>query len=105
MALVPPPTQAISKSGSRSSCSRICRARLVADDAVKIPHHHRIRMRAVGRAQNIMRGADIGHPVAHRFVDRFLQGLLAGRHRHDLRAEHLHARHIQRLPLQSTSPM
>ena len=46
-----------------------------------------------------MRVADVRHPVAHRLVDGLLQRLLAGVHRHHLRAEHLHAIHIQRLPL------
>ena len=73
-------------------------ARFVADDALEIAHHHRIRMRAVSGAENVMRGADVGDPIAHRFVDGFLQGFLAGLHRHDFRAEHFHAEDIQRLP-------
>ena len=56
-------------------------------------------MRAVGRAEDVMRGADVGDPVAHGLVDRFLERLLAGLHGHDLRAEHFHAIHIQFLPL------
>ncbi len=99
MAFEPPPTQAMSRSGRRFSCSRICRARFVADDALEIAHHHRIRMRAVGGAENVMRGADVRDPVAHGFVDGFLQGLLPGVHRHDFRAEHFHAIDVQRLPL------
>ena len=75
------------------------RARLVADDALEIPHHHRIRMRAIGRAEDVMRAADVRHPVAHRLVDGFLQGLLPRLHRHHFRAEHFHAVHIQFLPL------
>jgi hypothetical protein len=89
----------MSRSGKRSSFSRICRARFVADDALEIPHHHRIRMRAVGRAEDVMRAADVRDPVAHRFVDGFLQGLLARVNRHDFRAEHLHAIHVEHLAL------
>ena len=99
MAFEPPPTQAMSKSGRRSSCSNICRARFVADDALKIPHHHGIRMRAVSGAENVMRVADIGDPIAHGFVDGFLQGFLPGVNGHDFRAEHLHAIDVQFLPL------
>ena len=47
-------------------------ARFDADDALKITHHHRIWVRAEDRAQYIMSGAHIRHPIAHRFVDRFL---------------------------------
>ena len=47
--------------------------RFVADDALKIAHHDRIRMRAVSGAEDVMRGADVGDPIAHRFVDGFLQ--------------------------------
>ena len=56
MALLPPPTQANTASGKRPSASRIWRARFVADHAVKIAHHHGIRMRAERRAEQIMRG-------------------------------------------------
>jgi len=59
---------------------------LVTDDTLKIPHHHRIRMRAVGRAENVMRAADVRHPIAHCLVHRLLERLLPGGHRHHLRA-------------------
>ena len=56
-------------------------------------------MRAIDRAEDVMRGADVGDPVAHGFVDGFLERLLAGVDRHDFRAEHFHAIDVQRLPL------
>src|SRR5665213_3306880 len=74
------------------------RARLVADDALEIPHHHRIRMCAVSRAENVVRATDIRDPVAHRLVDGFLQSFLSRVHRHDFRAEHFHAINIEDLP-------
>ena len=46
MALLPPPTQAISTSGSRPVACLIWRARLLTDDRLKVAHDHRIRMRA-----------------------------------------------------------
>ena len=54
MALLPPPTQAMSGSGRRPSASRICRAGFLADDAVEIAHHHagRDASRARSRAGN-----------------------------------------------------
>ncbi len=74
-------------------------AGFVADDALEIAHHQRIGMRAIDRAEDVMRGADVGDPVAHGFVDGFLERLLAGVDGHDLRAEHFHAINIERLPL------
>ena len=56
-------------------------------------------MRAVSRAENVMRAADVRDPVAHGFVDGFLQRLLARVNRHDFRAEHFHAIDVERLPL------
>ena len=73
-------------------------ARFIADHALEIPDHHRIRMRAIRRAEDVMRAADIRHPVAHRLVHRLLQGLLPGGHRDHLGSEHLHAMHVERLP-------
>ena len=75
------------------------RACFVADDALKIPHHHRIGMRTVSRAENVMRAAEVRHPVAHGFVDGFLQSFLSRVNRHDFRAEHFHAIHVEFLPL------
>src|SRR5262245_2130217 len=36
--------------------------RLVADDAVKIADHHRVRVRAVSGAQDVMSRSHVGHP-------------------------------------------
>jgi hypothetical protein len=84
MAFEPPPTQASS---------------LVADHALEIADHDRIRVRAVGRAEYVMRAADVRDPVAHRLVDRFFQSLLPRLHGHDFRTEHVHAIDIEPLPL------
>ena len=46
-----------------------------------------------------MRAAEVRHPVAHGFVDGFLQRFLARVNRHDVRAEHFHAINIEFLPL------
>src|ERR1043165_2025912 len=64
---------------------------------MKVPDHQRIRMRAVSCAQNVMSAADIGDPIAHRFVDCFFQSSLTRLYGHDFRAEHFHAKDIEAL--------
>jgi hypothetical protein len=70
-------------------------AGFVADNALEISDHHRVGMRAVRGAQNVMSGADIGDPIAHGFVDRFLKRFLAGMNGDDFGAQHAHAKDIQ----------
>ena len=72
-------------------------AGFAADDGLKIADHRRIRMRAENGAEKIVRGADVGDPVAHGFVDGVFQGAAAGIDADDLRAEHAHARNVERL--------
>ena len=74
-------------------------ARLLADHALEIAHHRRIGMRPGGRADAIERVLDIGDPITQRFVHRVFQRARAGLHRHDFRAEHVHAEDIGFLPL------
>src|SRR5712671_4583894 len=59
-------------------------ARLIADHALKIANHNRIRMSAIGSAQDVMGRTDIGDPVAHGFVDGLLECLLTGSHGDDI---------------------
>src|ERR1700736_785551 len=73
--------------------------RFDSDDELKISDHHRVRMRAERRTQYIMSGPHIRDPIAHRFVDRFLERGLTSSDRHDFRAEEFHARDVERLPL------
>ena len=75
IALEPPPTHAMTASGWRPACSRHLRHALVADHALEIAHHHRVRMRAGDGADDVERVLDVGHPVAHRLVERVLQRL------------------------------
>ena len=46
-----------------------------------------------------MRCRDIGDPVTHRLVDGIFERLTSGFNRDDGRAEQLHTRNVQRLPL------
>ncbi len=55
-------------------------------------------MRAEHRAQYIMSGAHVRDPIAHRFVDCFLERGLAGGDWNNFRSEKFHARDVQRLP-------
>ena len=73
-------------------------AGLVANNSVEVADHDRIRMRAVGGAEDVVGAADVGHPVAHGLVDGFLERLLAGMHGHHVSAQHLHAVDVQLLP-------
>ena len=60
-------------------------AALFADHAVKVAHHHGEWMRTERGADNVVRGADVGHPVAHRLVHGFLERALARQKRRALR--------------------
>src|SRR5438046_7171421 len=44
-------------------------ASFASDDRLKLTNHQRVRMRSEHRAEEIVRIADIGHPIAHRLVD------------------------------------
>ena len=55
-------------------------------------------MRAQRRAQQVMRGLDVGHPVAHGFADGVLQRPAAGGDADHLRAQQAHAEDVEALP-------
>ena len=75
IALLPPPTQAITASGWRPICVRHLHQALVADDALEVAHHHRVRVRAGDGADDVEGVLDVRHPVAHRLVERVLERL------------------------------
>ncbi len=54
-------------------------------------------MRADDRAEDVVRGLDARHPVAHRFVDGVAQRARAAGDRPHLGAQQLHAEHVGRL--------
>ena len=97
MALEPPPTQAITTSGSRP-VARALLPGLQADHPLEVPDHHRERVRAADRADAVVRVPDRRHPVAEGLVHRVLQRPGAGGDRDDLGAEHPHPGDVQRLP-------
>src|ERR1035438_1239524 len=53
-------------------------ASFASNDAVEVAHHGRIGMRSKHAAQQVMRGADVGDPVPHGFVDGVFQGARSG---------------------------
>ena len=72
------------------------RAGLVADYALKILHHRRVRVGPDRRANEIKErgvGAERGKRGVYRLLKRFLAIL----HRHHVRAKRLHTQHIRRL--------
>jgi len=68
-----------------------------ADHALKIANHRGIGMARPGRSREIVRGADVGDPIAHGFVDGILSVPAAGIDTDDLRAEHAHTRDVEGL--------
>jgi hypothetical protein len=75
------------------------RARFLSGYGVEVAHHRGKRMRAHDAADDVMRVAHIGDPVAHRFIGGVLQSLRTARHGNDARAEQLHAKDVERLTL------
>ena len=56
-------------------------------------------MRSEHRAEQVVRVADVGDPVAHRLVDGVLQRAAAGIDAQHLGAEQTHPEDVQRLPI------
>jgi hypothetical protein len=73
------------------------RAGLVADHSLEVSDEGRVRRRADHRADHVMRGGDVGDPVADRGADRLLQGPGARLHWGHLGAQQTHALHVRRL--------
>ncbi len=80
MALLPPPTHAMTASGRRPICARHCSRASLPMTRLELAHHQRIRMRAERRAQQVVRVVGTRHPVAHGLVDGVLQRPAAGIH-------------------------
>src|SRR6266404_686566 len=72
-------------------------ASFASDDAMKIAHHGRIGMRAENAAQQVVRGANVGDPVAHGFVDGVLEGARTGIDAANFGAEQTHAEDVKLL--------
>ena len=72
-------------------------AGLAADDRLEVAHHGGIGSRADHRADDVVGGLHVGHPVADGLVGGVLERAAAGGDRQDLRAQQPHAEHVQLL--------
>ncbi len=73
------------------------RGGLVAEDPLEVAHDRRVGVRAHRRAEDVVGRLDVRDPVAHRLVDRVLEGRRAARDRPDLGAEGAHPEDVRRL--------
>ncbi|MFM1944508.1 MAG: hypothetical protein RI897_3490 [Verrucomicrobiota bacterium] len=72
-------------------------AGFVTDDALEVTDHNGVGVGAVGGTEDIVGMAYVGDPIAHGFVDSFLEGLLTGADGDDFGAEHFHAVDVEGL--------
>jgi hypothetical protein len=68
-----------------------------ADNRLQACHHIRIRMRAYGRADNIISVGRMATPVADRFVGCVFQGHVSGSNGNNGSSQHFHFLHIDML--------
>src|SRR5262249_49788520 len=73
------------------------RARLVTDDGVEIAHHGGIRVRSQHAAEQVMRGADVGHPVAHSLIDGIFERSRTRLYAANLSTQQPHTENVQLL--------
>src|SRR5690606_26555692 len=84
--------------GLRTCVDRHLFQAFLANDRLEVAHHHGVRVRAGNGTDDVEGRFDVGHPVAHSFIERVLQGTRARVYRHDLRTQQLHAVNVRRLP-------
>src|SRR2546428_10651925 len=72
---------------------------LSADDALKVSHDRRVRMRAHDASEEIVRGLDVRHPIPQSLADGVLQRLATLFDAMHRRAEEPHPKHVQGLTL------
>src|ERR1035437_5921120 len=83
----------------RQSSFRLHKLRrgFVADDTLEVTHDLRIRVRTHSRTQAVVRGFDVGAPVAQRLADGVLEGPRAAVDRADFGAQGLHPENVRGL--------
>ena len=77
---------------------------LAADHGLKVAHHRRVGVGTGDRADDVEGVVDVGDPVAHRLVERVLQGLGARLHADHLGTEQAHAVDVRLLPRHVDGP-
>ena len=102
---IPVETSLLSPGASSSGSSRQAReaaqhllARLAPDHALQVAHKRRKGRRARRGADQVVRGAHVGDPVAHGFVDGIFKRALPRIHAAHLRSQQPHAENVQFLP-------
>src|SRR5438874_4305113 len=70
-------------------------ARFASNAAVKVAHHHWIRMSSQNGTQQIVGATDVGYPVTHCFVYRIFECAGTGAHRPYFCSEQTHAEDVQ----------
>src|SRR5215213_6813282 len=73
-------------------------ARFPPDDRLEVADHHRVRVHADDRADDVERVPDVSNPVADRLVGRILERPGARADRTYFRTKELHAKDVRRLP-------
>ena len=63
----------------------------LADHALEVAHHHGVGVRARHGTDDVKSIVDIGHPVAHGFIQRVFQGFAATGHWHHRGTQQFHA--------------
>ena len=71
----------------------------VANDTLEIANHHGVGVRTGHRANDVEGVVDIGHPVAHGFIQSIFERTAARGHGHHGGAQKFHAVHIGALTL------
>ncbi len=72
-------------------------ARFGADDALEVAHDGRVGVRPQRRAEQIVRRAHVGHPIADGLVDGVFEGFAAALDPDHLSAQQPHAKDVGRL--------
>jgi hypothetical protein len=70
---------------------------LEPDHPLKVAHHQRKWMRPSRGTEAVVRLVGVGHPIPERLVDRVLERLGAGLHRHHFGSKQPHPGDVQRL--------
>ena len=68
--------------------------RFSPDDALEVAHDGGVRVRAQRRAEQVMSGLHVGHPVTDGLIDRVLQGAASTIYRMNFGAQQLHSEDV-----------
>src|SRR6266852_3558619 len=72
-------------------------AGFASNDTMKVAHHGRIGMRSKHASEQVMRGAHVGDPVTHGFVNGVFESARTGINAANFRAQQSHAEDVELL--------